>query len=322
LDSDNEVTTFVIIKPDGSLVKGPTLVDTGDIWDNMAAFRGGFAIKVHNLLYFYDNNGALQHTNDIKASSAFAYNLDRGDDTRIGSDIRSSHVYLAGRSLGGQGHSPVAVSIFDSTTGALVAEAPVTDTDSSVSFTERTSVAVDALDRFCVAYVFQPTSDFQPQVAARVMSFDGKSISYLTHSFFPFVNSESSLTNVTGLKTAAPNVSMTTQQICIAAKGTINSTNNPSGGPDTSSETTVYTVIQHPAAVAGAPKITASKGTGNTLVISWAAEAGAFTLQSTPAVSPTSWNPVTPQPPIVTVGGVNSMTVPINAGQSYFRLAK
>lgn len=328
LGTDNEVTTFAIIKPDGTVIKGPTLVDTGDIWDNMAAYKGGFAIRVHNLMYFFDNSGNPQHTNDINISSGLAFDTGRGDDTRIAADIRSSYVYLAGRSPGGKSQSPVMVAIFDSRTGAFVAKAPVTDADMSVAYTDRASVAVDALDHFCVAYVLQPTADFQQQVAARVMSFDGQNITYLTHSFFPFVNSESTLTNVTGLKTVAPNVSMTTGQICIAAKGTINSTNNPAGGPDTTAETTLYTVINNPAAQgsAGRPTITVTTGgnllTGRTLVLSWPSASGTFTLQSTPLISPLNWTAVTPQPPIVTSGGVNSMTVPINPGQAYFRLAK
>ncbi|HVV71891.1 MAG TPA: hypothetical protein VHI52_10390, partial [Verrucomicrobiae bacterium] len=321
VDTDNEVTTFAIIKPDGTVVKGPTLVDTGDIWDNMAAFKGGFAIRVHNLLYFYDNNGVPQHTNDINLSSGLSFDNGRGDSSRIGSDIRSSYVYLAGRSPENS-RSPVYVAIWDSRTGQFVGKATVTDGDPAVYYTDRVAVAVDALDRFCVTFVIQPTIDFQQQVAARVGSFDGTNIKFLTHSFFPFVNSESSLTNVTGLKTIAPHVSMTTKQICIAAKGTINSTNNPAGGPDTSAETTVYTVINHPAAVSGAPTITATKGSANTVVISWSADAGTFTLQSAPSLPAVNWTAVSPQPTIVTSGGVNSMTVPVNPGQAYFRLAK
>ena len=177
------------------------------------------------------------------------------------------------------------------------------------------------LDRFCVAYVLQPSSDFQQQVAARVMAFDGTNITSLTHSFFPFVNYESGPTNILGLKTFGPNVSMTTRQICIAAKGSINSTNNPAGGPDSSAETTLYTVINHPAAIVAAPGITATK-VGANLIISWPADAGSFTLQSTSTIAPTSWADVSPQPAFVQVGNSFQMTLPIGLGNAFLRLAR
>jgi hypothetical protein len=114
---------------------------------------------------------------------------------------------------------------------------------------------------------------------------------------------------------------MTTRQICIAAKGSFNSTNNPAGGPDTAAETTLYTVINHPGAVPSAPLITVANVAGN-LVVSWPADAGTFTLQSTAKIAPTSWSPVTPQPPTVQVGNNFQMTMPISAGNVYFRLAR
>jgi hypothetical protein len=319
-----EVTTFAIITPEGAVVKGPTLVDPHAIWDNMAAFQGGFAIRVgvgtDSILYFYDNAGNPTHTNYVNASSGLSFGTDRGDGHRIGSDIRSHYVYVAGQTPA-KPQAPVSVAIFDSRTGNFVAQTTVTDTDPTVSLTDRVSIAVDALDRFCVAYVFQPNSDFQQQVAARVMAFDGTNITSLTHSFFPFVNYESNPTNILGLKTFGPNVSMTTRQICIAAKGSFNSTNNPAGGPDTAAETTLYTVINHPGAVPSAPLITVANVAGN-LVVSWPADAGTFTLQSTAKIAPTSWSPVTPQPPTVQVGNNFQMTMPISAGNVYFRLAR
>jgi hypothetical protein len=319
-----EVTTFSIIRPDGTVVKGPTLVDPHAIWDNMAAFQGGFAIRVgvgtDSILYFFDNAGNPTHTNYVNASSGLTFDTGRGDGTRIGSDIRSHYVYVAGQTPS-TGHAPVSVAIFEARTGNFVGETTVTDTDPTVALTDRVSIAVDALDRFCVAYVLQPTSDFQQQVAARVMAFDGTNITSLTHSFFPFVNYESNPTNILGLKTFAPNVSMTTRQICIAAKGSINSTNNPAGGPDSSPETTLYAVINHPGAIPSAPQITAAK-VGASLVLAWPADAGSFTLQSTSTVAPSSWSDVTPQPPTVQVGNNFQMTLPIGVGNVYFRLAR
>jgi hypothetical protein len=326
VSTSGEVTTFAIIKPDGTQVKGPTLVDPRDIWDNMAAYKGGFAIRVHNMLYFYDNNGTLLHTNDVVVSSGLSFETGRGDGNRIGSDIRSYYVYLAGQTPATK-TSPVSVAIWDSRTGNFVAKATVTDGDPAVYLTDRVTVAVDALDRFCVVYGYQPNAEFQQQVAARVMAFDGQNISYLTHSFFPFVNSETGSTNLVGLTTTTASVAMTTSQICISAKGTVNSTNNPAGGPDTPAQTALYTVIKNPADTGSStgPQITASQigsGAGHTFVISWPSDGNQYVLQTSSSLNAGSWSNVSPQPPQNVVGNTSSMSVLITGGNAYFRLAR
>src|SRR6185369_16827178 len=187
---DNELTSFSIITPTGTVVKSTTLVDLQDIWDNVCAYRGGFAIRVHNLMYFYDNSGNLQGSVDVIATSGLAFDSSagpgRGDGTRIASDIRSEYVYLAGNA---GAKTPVNVAIWDARTRNFVASAQVSDTDPATHSVDRVNLAVDALDRICVAYVIRPTTDFtQNQIAARVLKFDGTNVTYLTHSFFPFVN--------------------------------------------------------------------------------------------------------------------------------------
>src|SRR5262249_16638376 len=79
-----EVTTFSIIQPDGTVIKSATLVDARDIWDNMCAFNGGFAIRVHESLYFFDNSGNPLHTNNVVTESGIGFDTGRGDGTRIG----------------------------------------------------------------------------------------------------------------------------------------------------------------------------------------------------------------------------------------------
>ena len=103
---------------------------------------------------------------------------------------------------------------------------------------------------------------------------------------------------------------MTTRQICIAAKGTVNSTNNPAGGPNTAAETTLYTVISTP--VGAAPSLTAVRS-GNSLVISWPTSVTGFTLESTGSLPAPGWT---------TVGGVanNSVTITIGPAQQFYRL--
>lgn len=321
----NNVTTFAIVTPSGATVRTNTLVDPRDIWDNVAAFKGGFVVRCHDTLYFYNNAGDLQGSS-LQADSGLTFGTGRNDASRVASDIRSYYVYLAGRTPEASENNPgeaVWVAIWDSRTRAFVASALVSDGSPENSRNNRVNLAVDALDRFCVAYANKadivnfPAASWQ--VAARVMAFDGAKISYLTHSFYPFVNSDP--TGVSTVLTEKPSVAMTTSRICIAATGTVNGQNNPAAGGDTAPQTTLYTVINHPAPVGStAPTITATKS-GNNLIISWAASAGSFTLQSTPTVSPTAWTNVTPQPPIVPAGGQNTMTVVIGSGNTFFRLS-
>ena len=239
-----EVTTFAIITPAGAVVKGPTLVDPRDIWDNMAAYSGGFAIRVHNLLYFFDNAGNPQYTNDINVSSGLSFGTGREDASRIGADIRSHYVYLAGASPEAP-HAPVCLAVWDARTGQCVATNTVTNTDPTVATIDQVTVAADANDRVCVAYDMNPDPSVwaNNQVVARIGKFDGANVLWLTPSFYPFVNSENDPNNVLGYLTSYPSVAMTTNCICIAASGTVNSLNNNTVAPDTYPQTTLYTVI-------------------------------------------------------------------------------
>ncbi len=307
-----EVTTFAIITPTGTVLRTNTLVTAKSIWDNVAAYRGGFAVRGQDTIYFYDNAGNLLGSSPV-SSSNLPFGTDRGDSTRIASDVRSHYVYLAGRTPDVPS-SPVSVAIWDARTQAFVTSATVSDTDPATYPADRVSVAVDGWDRFTVAYVIRS------QIAARVMKFDGTNVSYLTHSFFPFVNNDP--TGSLGLVTVSPSVVMTPRQICIAGKGTVNSTNNPTGGPDTKAETTLYTVISHPAPMpAPRPDMTIVTS-GINAIITWQWEAGLFRLQTRSALGTGAWADVSPQPAMVEVGDTFEMTVPVGAGDAYFRLVR
>jgi hypothetical protein len=248
LSDSGETATAAIMTPTGTIVKGPWLVDSRDIWDNVCAYSGGFAVRCHDTLYFYDNAGTLQSSTNINTSSGLTFGTGREDGSRIASDIRSHFVYLAGETPESAGHNPCSVAIWDARTGKCVATNEVTDTDPSIHKMDRVNVAVDAADHFCVAYAMSPDPTFwtQLQVAARVGKFDGTNVTWLTPSFFPFVNSENDPGNVQGFITVNPSVAMTTQYICIAAKGTVNVLNDPTGGPNSAAETALYTVLSTP----------------------------------------------------------------------------
>ena len=243
-------TVAMILRPDGSVLKDTWLVDPREIWANVAAYKGGFCARVQDKFYFYDNAGTLTASNTV-ASSGVGFDTGRGDGTRIGSDIRSHYVYLAGPVVPPEGGKACGLGIWDARTGAFVTNVVVSsDLDASVASVDRVGVAVDASERVCVAFAGVPDTTaataFQLQIIARVMKFDGKNVTYMTPSFFPFMNADTNVDNVLGFKTTNPSVAMTSDHICIAAKSLINSQNDPTMGPDTSAETTVYTVIPTP----------------------------------------------------------------------------
>src|SRR5205814_5449620 len=263
---------------------------------NLAAYRGGFCLRVGGVLYFYDDNGVLQGS--VNQSTGISTDTGRGDGTRIAGDIRSPYVYLAGKEPE-SAHGVVTLAVWDSRTRNFVTSAPVSDTDPALHTVDRVAVAVDALGRVCVAYVLRPDADFAAdQIAARVLKFDGTNVTYLSHSFFPFVNYDPD--GSLGLTTANPSVAMTTRQICIAGKGTMNSTNNPAGGPNTAANTTLYTVVSHPDPqnTPGAEPIviTSITTSGQAFTISWTGGTGPYLLQKKASLNDPAWEDVLTTP--------------------------
>jgi len=332
-----ECTTFSIITPTGTVIKGPTLVGPAssgaDIWDNMAAFAGGFAIRLHNMLFFYDDNGNLTSSTDINVSSGLDFGTGREDASRIASDVRSHYVYLGGQSPEvSQGPVPVYAGIWDARTGNFVTSVLVQDFDPSLAKTDRVSVGVDGLDRFCVAYCIQPTPAFpKRQIAARVMAFDGTNVTYLTPPFFPFLNHISTppASSSTEIETYDPNVSMTPRQILIAGKGSLNSHNNPAAGQDTnptpgnSGETKVYTVLSHPLPVPPAQPLLEVTEVAGGVTLTWGpVQDGLFTVEWASALDPSVWAPVIPAPTINQVGNNYQTTIAQSGAARFFRLAR
>ncbi len=306
-----EVTTATIIKPDGTIVKDRWLVDEHDIWDNVAPCKGGFCVRVHNLLYFYDNSGTLKGQVD-QATSGAEFDAGRGDGTRIFGHINSPYVYLTGRAANTQ---VVKVAAFDSTTQKFVAIADVNEGAFTGNF-DRATGASDALNRLTVSWVSQPTGYAKQQVAARVLKFDGSKFTPLTASFFPFINAATN--NIRSLQMT---VAMTTKQICVAAKGEINLANKPELDADSPTEINFFTVISHPnpqddptPPVGGgtAPTLSVSRS-GSNLTIGWDASATGFTLESKASLSDATWT---------TVGTTNPTTEAIGAGNKFYRLRK
>lgn len=314
LNPDGNCVVATIFAPDGSIVKDTFKVADGDIWSNATAYRGGFAVRASGVIYFYDNDGTLKgQVNQSTAGRSFQ--TGRGDETRIASHINSPYVFLAGSPSGAK---LVSLAVWDSRDQSFITVSDVSEAGFAAT-TDRACLAVDALDRIVVAWESQPAGYEKPQTAARVMAFNSatKTISPLTASFWPFVNVAKS-----GIRAYRMNVSMTTRQILVAAKGEINLSNKPELGIENCpEEVNFYTVISHPAPaddpttpVGGrSPSLVISKTSATTIVISWDATATGFTLESKTSLSEANWT---------VIGSSNPTTVTIGTENKFYRLRK
>lgn len=363
-------TLALIVRPDGSIVKDTWLVGAHEAWVGVVAYRGGFCVRVGNftpaeapalgalvppnagdaLLFFYDNSGTPIATNSMRASSGifWANATGRGDGTGFAADIRSHYVYYTEKQFNNNGDAYV--GIWDGRTGVFVTSAVWSETDPSVHSLDRFGIAVDALDRFTVVCDMKPDQSLFKawQAVARVGSFDGTNVSWITPTFFPFVNHEWDTNSLKNIETSwTPTVMMTTKAICFVNQGWINSSNNPAAGPDTWSwnaspfnpgannlpdtgnadRTMVYTVVTHPQPVdPPRPQIAIAKS-GNNVTISWPAEAGFFRLQASATLQPNSWADVSPQPPFqYSPNAANAVTYSLtttpSGGNVFYRLVR
>jgi len=294
LNPDGDATVATIFAPDGTVVKDSWVVAAGDIWSNVAAYQGGFAVRVNGIIYFYDNAGTLKGQVD-QATSGESFDRGRGDGTRIAGHINSPYVFLVGQA---SGSNLMKIAAFDSRNQTLVAKAVVSEPSFAGGF-DRANLAVDALNRVAVGWVSQPTGYEQQQVATRILAFDpvAKSFSYLTPSFLPFINAAPT----GGIRTLQMNLSMTTKQILVAAKGEINLQDKPDQGANSPHEINFYTVFSHPdpkedpttpasGTSGGGPTLVISRSGAN-VTMTWTGSG--FTLQSAGTLGGTvTWNDI------------------------------
>ena len=313
-------STAVILAPDGSVVKDSWVIDPRDIWSNVTSYLGGFAVRVHEIIYFHDNEGNLSGqvdiVNDLPSEliepGVASFDTGRGDSTRINGHINSPYVYLAGamgildaeglpvEDENFQSVQVVRIAAFDSTksgAASFVGSAVVNELANDLSGDEdksflpglgRVNLASDALDRIAVAYEGTLRDEFGDSIGlaqtfVRVLSFDGQSGEFgkLTPSFFAYVNQ-----NDIDIRTFRPTVAMTTEAILVAGKGEINSGNDPDQGPDTPQQATFYTVFAHPAPQADpTPGL---GGTGSNLAISVAGDQVSMTWDGTAVLKSSS----------------------------------
>ncbi len=318
--------TLAIVSPTGATIKAGFAVDdsvSDQIWSNVAAHKGGFALRFRGVIRFYDNAGEFRGMVDQNTSGESTFDRGRGDGTRIASHINSHFVFLAGGNtpVGGR-NSAVKVAAFDSrdfsSAGiALVSEASF---PSGTSGYDRVNLASDALDRVAVGYESIPTGFTKAQTVVRVLAFNGatKAFAPLTASFYPFANSvpgTAELPNTT--RTFRMTLAMTTKQIMVAAKGEITVDGPPALDPNSPSELNFYTVFTHPApaedptpGVGGDVLLTIARSGNSDVQLTWTVDG--YTLETAPAVSG-AWTKIT------TTGRTH--TLPIS-GTAFFRLAK
>ena len=112
---------------------------------------------------------------------------------------------------------------------------------------------------------------------------------------------------------------MTTREICIAAKGTLNSTNNPASGVDvTGNDVTVYTVLSHPAPLPSpVPVITATRAVP--VWILHGTRTPDFSLCKRP---PTVTGPAAVWTDATAGNVAPPVSLPISAGNLYIRLVR
>jgi hypothetical protein len=213
------------------VVKDSFKVADGSIWANVAAFNGGFAVRVAGKLYFFNNAGVPQgEAVEQSTTSGESFDPGRGDGTRLAGHINSPYVYLVGRVVGS---TSVRVAIWDGRTRAFVVAADVSESGFRAD-ADRAHAGVDALNRFVVGWVSRPEGYEQQVIAARVLRFDEatKTVIPLTSSFLPFVNSAPQ----GGIRSLGMSVATTTKQILVAAKGEISLQNQPAQGANSPRE--------------------------------------------------------------------------------------
>jgi hypothetical protein len=346
LSGGGNAATVTIFKPDGTVVKERFMAALGDLWSNVAPFKGGFCVRVSGILHFFDNAGTEIGTGvdqstavDNFDGSVLFTDRGRGDDSRIAGHINSPYVFMTQKR-----GTDVFLAAWDSrlvaTESGFVAEINVNELEPAAGGTDtstfaattvaRVNLAVDALNRVTVAseVTLAPPNPayFSSQVAVRVLKLDDsvtpKRFTYLSHSFLAFANASTNANNTA--KSWCPTVAMTTKQICIAAKGEINSTNNPSAAADTPTESNFYTVFSHPdpkedSTAPAFPTLSITRSVGN-VILSWTTNATGYTLRSKGNLSAATWQTNSPAP--VTSGTVFTVTDPIGPTNKFYQLIK
>jgi hypothetical protein len=227
-----------LLNAQGQPLGRPWVVAPGPIWSNVAAFAGGFAVRVGGILHCFDNSGTRLGAWDQEISG-LEWDRERGDGTRIAGHVASPYLYLAGKT---RPDGCVWLAVFHPRRREFLSALKLSQERHPATH-ERVTLAVDALDRITVAWVSRPEGYEAPQVAVQVMAWEahpGK-VRPLTPAFWAFLNH-----HPTGIRSSHMSVAMNTREILVAARGNIHLSHQPEQGPDSPADLNFYTVLSHP----------------------------------------------------------------------------
>ncbi|NUN98329.1 MAG: hypothetical protein HUU16_19380 [Candidatus Omnitrophica bacterium] len=209
-----------------------TLGNSGT-WSNMAAFNGGFAVRIENPsgggggnIQFFNNAGVFQGTWDrtpIRTvltdplapanGAATSITSNGGGGSRIDSHINSNFVYIAGAGVANEGAAEgVYLTKVNATTRLTVGEVWVSD--NFIANPDRVNVCVDSDDTVFVCW-----SDTQNTGKRQIVgrAYDSNLVP-LTDAFLCFSNSDLDGTDPDGFAIKHPSCSISNKRILVTGR--------------------------------------------------------------------------------------------------------
>lgn len=310
LRESSPVVAAVILARNGSVVRESWVVDSRDVWAGVSSYKGGFCIHALDRLYFHNNDGERRgQIRQTDLPETLRFDAQQNASAQIASHINRSLVFLAGRAdlfsqqgerrkdASGQFRKSVQIAAFDATTPKFLSRRIVSEASAGNGGSDafgRVDIAADALGRAAVAFEAKLQETENPQTLIRVLAYNPTADKWSdpTPSFFAFSNP-----NRPESRSVSPSISMTTQEILVAATGEIHRANHP--GTDASRHTIFYTMFSHPdpqddptmGILPAAPIVieNASIAEGNTISITWTGGVGPFLLQSKTSIVDPMW---------------------------------
>lgn len=339
LRESSPVVASVILARDGSVVRESWVADSRDVSAGVSSYKGGFCIHALDRLYFHNNDGELRgQIRQAELPETLRFDTQEGS-AQIASHINSSLVFLAGRADlfnnqgdrlkddSGQFRKSVQIAVFDAATPKFLSRRMVSEVSAGNGGSDavdlpgafgRVNLAADALGRTAVAFEGNPQEAENLQTLIRVLAYNStaEKWSALTPSFFAFPNY-----GRPEIQSIAPSVSMTAQEILVAAKGEIHRANNPE--IDTPRHIIFYTMFSHPdpqddptmGIIPAAPIVIekVSIAEGNTISIAWSGGVGPFLLQRKTSIDDLIWQRLAES-------AERAVAVPISGPMSLFRI--
>ncbi len=334
LRESSPVVAAVILARNGSVVRESWVVDSRDVWAGVSSYKGGFCIHALDRLYFHNNDGERRgQIRQTDLPETLRFDAQQDASAQIASHINRSLVFLAGRAdlfsqqgerrkdASGQFRKSVQIAAFDATTPKFLSRRIVSEASAGNGGSDafgRVDIAADALGRAAVAFEAKLQETENPQTLIRVLAYNPTADKWSdpTPSFFAFSNP-----NRPESRSVSPSISMTTQEILVAATGEIHRANHP--GTDASRHTIFYTMFSHPdpqddptmGILPAAPIVieNASIAEGNTISITWTGGVGPFLLQSKTSIVDPMWQGLMES-------AERTVAAPIRGPMSLFRL--